>query len=346
MEAWRQSTGRALAAAGAPVKDVTDPASPFVPPVLAVPTPRFLHAINGVAASLGGEAAGALAAGDELADVEPFVTSGAGVRVPVHVSPSSIPLDDGVVVLTGPPGVGKSGVLNYAVLYARANGWLVVFIPNSFDVWYNSMVLVRSRSRPGFVDQHDKALAVLREVFSAHGGPSGGAVSVSGGGGGSVSSAGVLADIPQRGVYASYKYLPRARDEVVTAERDKARAAEDAERSRLKAEASAAGKLWDSSSFKSRVDDESDTAVDRTGFTLRDMVEWGLHHPAAATDALLDFLSELRSVSEAPVLVAVDGLNLMYEATDYPLEGSGRTLAAEELSVMAAFQCLGEDGLK
>ena len=45
-------------------------------------------------------------------------------------------------MLTGPPGVGKSGILNYAVLYARTNGWIVMFVPDSFDVLYNSLVLV------------------------------------------------------------------------------------------------------------------------------------------------------------------------------------------------------------
>ena len=39
---------------------------------------------------------------------------------------------------------------------------------------------------------------------------------------------------------------------------------------------------------------------------------------------LQDLLSELKRVTEVPVLVAVDGLNLMYEHTDYPLEGEQR----------------------
>ena len=30
-----------------------------------------------------------------------------------------------------------------------------------------------------------------------------------------------------------------------------------------------------------RLDDESDVNIDRSSFTLKDMVEWGLHHPAA-----------------------------------------------------------------
>ena len=38
----------------------------------------------------------------------------------------------------------------------------------------------------------------------------------------------------------------------------------------------------------SKYDDESDTAVDRSAFTLLDMVRWGIAHPSAATDTLLE----------------------------------------------------------
>jgi hypothetical protein len=74
------------------------------------------------------------------------------------------------------------------------------------------------------------------------------------------------------------------------------------------------------------------------------MVEWGVAHPTASTDALIDLISELRQVTEFPVLMAVDGVNLMYEKTKYPMEG--RLLMPEELSVPAAFQALGADGFR
>lgn len=74
------------------------------------------------------------------------------------------------------------------------------------------------------------------------------------------------------------------------------------------------------------------------------MAEWGLAHPTASTDTLLDLLAELRRTTEFPVLIAVDGHNLMYEATEYPQDG--RFLAAEELSVPAAFHCLDRDGFR
>jgi len=84
--------------------------------------------------------------------------------------------------------------------------------------------------------------------------------------------------------------------------------------------------------------------VDRSGFTLRDMVEWGILHPTQATDTLVDLLAELRLVTEVPVLVAIDGLNHLYEATPYPSEG--RIVGPHELSIAAALRCLDGDGFK
>lgn len=67
---------------------------------------------------------------------------------------------------------------------------------------------------------------------------------------------------------------------------------------------------------------------------------------AAASDTLLDLLAELRSVTEVPVLVAVDSINSLYETSVYPEEGSGELLPGHRLSVPAAFQCFGEEGFK
>jgi hypothetical protein len=86
--------------------------------------------------------------------------------------------------------------------------------------------------------------------------------------------------------------------------------------------------------------------VDRSGFSLKDMVEWGLHHPSASSDTLIDVLGELRGVTEVPVLVAVDGVNALYETSVYPEEGSGEPLPGHRLTVPAAFQCLGPEGFK
>ncbi len=156
----------------------------------------------------------------------------------------------------------------------------------------------------------------------------------------------LLANVPQRHKYPTHRYLPPALDKTVSAERNRMRDAEERDKGRLKAQAEAAGKSWDPASFVSKYEDESDMAIDRSTFTLRDMVTWGVAHPANATDALLDLIEELRVTTEYPVLVAVDGLNLLYGPTPYPEAGSGELLPPERLSIPAAFQCVGPDGFK
>jgi hypothetical protein len=239
LERWRQASGRELAAAGAPVLDV-DPSMPLdaaAPGPGPMPKPRYAHMIDEVSAAAGGADGSAGAdADDPLASLPltaPFVSAKSGWRVPVLADPTTMPYKP-VRVLTGPPGVGKSGVLNYAVAYARSNGWLTVFVPDARALMTRAKVLVKSRRRPGFVDTHDHALAILRELFTAAG------------------QAELLARVPQRGKYAAFRYLPRARDVKVTAERERLRVREEEEKARLKAEASANGTEWDPASYKSK----------------------------------------------------------------------------------------------
>jgi hypothetical protein len=54
-----------------------------------------------------------------------------------------------------------------------------------------------------------------------------------------------------------------------------------------------------------RLDGENKKDIDRSTFTLADMVQWGLKHPSEATQALLDFIAELRMVSGLCVAVTV-----------------------------------------
>lgn len=49
-------------------------------------------------------------------------------------------------------------------------------------------------------------------------------------------------------------------------------------------------------------------------------------------------------MTEFPVLIAVDALNVLYEDTQYPMKG--KLLKGSQLSVPAAFQCVGPDGFK
>lgn len=233
MERWRQSNGRELAAAGARVLDVDAslPLEAALPTNLgAMPKPRFAALIEEVRAADGGADGGS---DDELPETVPFVSTTAGRRISVMADPASIPFRP-VRVLTGPPGVGKSSLLNYAVAYARMNGWLVVLVPDALALMSKARVLVKSRRRPGFVDSHDSALGILRELFSATG------------------SQERLARVPQRGQYAVFRYLPRALDVTVTAARERERIREEAEKARLKAEASARGTEWHESSYKSK----------------------------------------------------------------------------------------------
>ena len=225
-------------------------------------------------------------------------------------------------VLTGQRGIGKSGLLTYAVHYARLNNWITVVVPDCFSIVYLGKVMAPSRLRPGCFDQNDKALELLRAILRSNGDR--------------------LQRVPQRGRYASYRYLPAALDAVVSREREALHAAESTAVATLKAQLDAEGKPWDPSLFKSKYEDESDDARDRAGFTLHDMVAWGMRHPAAATDALVALLAELRSVTEFPVLVAVDGVNHLYEQGPHAMAGDD--VPPQALSLQRALHCLGPEG--
>ena len=293
LEHWRQTHGRVLAAGGAPVLDI-DAAAVYAPPELHQPP-----------AGGGGSSAG-----------------GTPSTAPHHPHDASF---RPVRVLTGPRGVGKSGVLNYVVHYARASrAWITVLVPSGFAVSHMGKVLAQTRRRPGDVDQHDVAFSILREAARANGDR--------------------LSKVRQRGRYAAYRYLPTALDERVSKEREALRSAEVAEKAKLRAQAEASGVPWDPRAFKSKYEDESYLSLDRSSFTLSDMVTWGLRHPAAASDTLIDFLSELRAVTEYPVLIAVDGINHLYSQGPYHV--GGLPVPPERLSVQSAFHCIGSDGFK
>jgi len=231
-------------------------------------------------------------------------------------------------VFTGARGIGKSCCLVQVVRYARAHGWLTVFVPSAFRLTHQGRVLTPTRGAPGDYDQNDLATEMLSHMLAAH--------------------ADALASVPQRGAYNLDLFLPADRDEVMRAEVERRVAAEEDEVASLKAEAEAKGEPFDPStdwsSALQRDLAKSDTLDRRAeGFTLRDLVEWGLAHPPQATLAAVAMLEELRSVVEFPVLVAVDGVNDLYEPSGYP-GPYGRRLSTKRLPLLRALQAFDEGG--
>lgn len=181
MERIRVNTARALQQAGEPVLDP--------PPADWVPLPLTLPAIRG----------------DNIRNAAPTTEEspdgavGEGDAASPRAAPRH-PLDpDGwtyqpLRLLVGPPGIGKTILLNYAVHYGvregrrgvigimqahchppaplaqRTNGWLTLYVPDPYWIMAKGLVLVASRARPGLVDQHDVALRVLEEVRRRKGG--------------------------------------------------------------------------------------------------------------------------------------------------------------------------------
>ena len=58
------------------------------------------------------------------------------------------------------------------------------------------------------------------------------------------------------------------------------------------------GKRWDPSVLPTSLPEDQSTDIDRSSFTLADMVQWGIKHPSEATDTLLDFKTELQQVTK------------------------------------------------
>jgi hypothetical protein len=205
-------------------------------------------------------------------------------------------------LVMGEAGAGKSAILAYAVHHARTSGWVALYVPDARKSMTKGLILSRSRTRPGFVDQHDVSHAVLRALLTAH--------------------APALARVPQRGTYSRVRYLPHAlvahENEVVAALSKKDEAARRAER----AAAEKAGTGWDPATFKSALAAyEAETGIDRSSFTLRDMVEWAVADPSSAGESLVHVREELCACTEVPVLFAIDGFNCLYEPNILGIDG-------------------------
>lgn len=197
-----------------------------------------------------------------------------------------------------------SATLNYIVQYARSNGWLCMFIPNVFRIMRDGMVVTPSRREAGMFDQHDLAMEALKHMLAVHGDD--------------------LARLPQKGTYTNDRYLTPDLDAVAVEQREKRYAEENERRRRARAEAEAEGRTWDADAAAAGAlpVEETATDIDRSALTLKDMLEWAVAHPPAATDTLLDFRQELANVTDMPVMLAVDGVQAAYQPTEsYPWDG-------------------------
>lgn len=72
------------------------------------------------------------------------------------------------VLITGQRGVGKSTVLTQAVLHARANGWLCMFIPNGWDHVQRGTFIDPLRGNKGVYDNNLMSVQLLRNFSAAH----------------------------------------------------------------------------------------------------------------------------------------------------------------------------------
>ena len=130
LEHWRQTRGRELAAAGEPVLDL-DASTPYQPPDLGLGGEPTSANSAGAAATVSDakvdqssraparEGTRFLGSAEPLRRPSPSWRSGS-----VRLDPfsPSVPPPPPYTLLTGPPGIGKSALLQYAVAYARANG--------------------------------------------------------------------------------------------------------------------------------------------------------------------------------------------------------------------------------
>jgi len=102
-------------------------------------------------------------------------------RLEAHVAPHTFEQDgtqreeeggealkDGVVVLAGPKEHGKSVILCQVVQWARRNGWIVLYSPNSGNLLRKGVQIYPSRHFEGYYDQPDLAGPLLMSMRKAH----------------------------------------------------------------------------------------------------------------------------------------------------------------------------------
>lgn len=72
------------------------------------------------------------------------------------------------MMLIGERGSGKSVVLNQAVLHARKNGWLCMFVPDGFEHSHGGIYVEPTPGKSGFYDNTMMSAELLRGFYRAH----------------------------------------------------------------------------------------------------------------------------------------------------------------------------------
>ena len=85
-----------------------------------------------------------------------------------HFETKPEPLKDGIIVLSGPKLTGKSTILCQVVQWARTNGWIVMYTPDSGSLLRKSRAVQPSRHYEGYYDQPDLAVPLLANFRQAH----------------------------------------------------------------------------------------------------------------------------------------------------------------------------------
>jgi energy-coupling factor transporter ATP-binding protein EcfA2 len=109
-------------------------------------------------------------------------------------------------LLTGPPGNGKSTLLNYAAMYGLQNQWITIFVPNTWAIMHDSLVLAPSVDEVGKVDQHDTSILLLKSFLAMN--------------------QSLLEKCPQLRSYPDSRYLPQDVDILVSTKMEEKRATE------------------------------------------------------------------------------------------------------------------------
>eukprot|EP00249_Psilotum_nudum_P018753 c26947_g1_i1 orf=333-3047(-) len=183
------------------------------------------------------------------------------------------------IVLDGLPGCGKSVALAMVVLWARAEGWLVVYIPSGRE-WTQGDYYHKNKLT-GFWDTPCQAASMLENVLKSNG---------------------TILD----GIHC------RISDPITLGE------------------GPGMGPL-----------PGPQTVAVQEGSTLKDLIQFGIQTPHAATGVVVRLRKELSLVVEVPVLVAIDEFNSWFTFSKYR-ESTGqfsqRQIHAKELAMVHAYR--------